>query len=84
MLFFLFSEFTDDDVVGGCVTFFVEGYETSSMVLSFNLYHLALNKDIQTKAREEVEEMLRANNGKATFDALTNMTYLGNIISGKF
>ena len=64
-------------------TFFVDGYETSSAAMAFGLYSLALNPDVQTKVREEVDSVLKKHGGALTFDALQEMTYLDMALCGK-
>jgi cytochrome P450 family 6 len=51
--------------------------------MSFGLYSLALNPDVQTKVREEVDSVLKKHGGALTFDALQEMTYLDMALSGK-
>ena len=51
--------------------------------MAFGLYSLALNPDVQTKVREEVDSVLKKHAGALTFDALQEMTYLDMALSGK-
>ena len=51
--------------------------------MAFGLYCLALNPDVQTKVREEVDSVLKKHGGALTFDALQEMTYLDMALSGK-
>jgi len=44
---------------------------------------MALNPDVQTKVREEVDSVLKKHGGSLTFDALQEMTYLDMALSGK-
>ena len=62
--------------------FFGGGFETSSTTMTFSLYELALNQDIQDKLRQEIEEHL-GSDGKLTYDKLSEMKYLDNIINGE-
>ncbi|XP_023707098.2 cytochrome P450 9e2 [Cryptotermes secundus] len=73
--------FSDDDVVAQAITFFGDGFETSSTALSFSLYALATNPDIQEKVREEVESVLKKHGGELTFDSIQEMTYLDMVFS---
>lgn len=74
--------FSDDDVVAQAITFFGDGFETSSTALSFSLYALATNPDIQEKVREEVESVLKKHGGELTFDGIQEMTYLDMVFAG--
>lgn len=70
-----------DDIASQGIVFFFAGFETVSTALSFTVYELALNKDIQDKLREEVRQ--KAVNGKVTYDVLQEMPYLDMVVSGK-
>lgn len=56
--------------------FFSGGFETSSSTLTFCVYELALNQDIQQKLREEIQNGLEENEGKITYDLLFSFKYL--------
>ncbi|PSN43541.1 hypothetical protein C0J52_03714 [Blattella germanica] len=79
--FILFTVFTDVDVAAQAITFFGDGFETSSGALSFALYALAVNPDVQIKAREEVVSVLNKYGGKLTFDGVQDMKYLDMVLS---
>ena len=51
--------------------------------MAFGLYCLALNPDVQTKVRQEVDSVLQKHGGTLTFDAVQDMTYLDMALSGK-
>ncbi|XP_016772837.1 cytochrome P450 6k1 [Apis mellifera] len=60
--------------------FFLAGFETSSTTVTFCLYELAKNQDIQNKVREEIQTMIKKN-GDLTYNALNDMNYLHKVIS---
>lgn len=65
--------------------FFFAGFETVSTALCFMVYELAVNQDVQTKLRREIDDVLKETDGKITYDALINqMSYLDMVVSGKF
>lgn len=72
----------DHTAINHAFSFFIEGFETSSNVMSFALYALAKNTDIQQRLREEVKEVLEQHDGQFTFDALQGMVYLDSVIQG--
>jgi len=74
---------TDEVVVGQCLLFLLAGFDTSSTLLSFAAYELALNPEIQEKAREEVVEAIAKTNNELTFETLAEMPYLENVMLGK-
>lgn len=63
--------------------FFIAGFETSSSVMTFCLYELALNQDIQERARQEITHILDSNDGELTYEGVKQMVYLEKIVNGK-
>jgi cytochrome P450 family 6 len=63
--------------------FFLGGFETSSTTMTFCLYELSLHQDIQERVREEIDVVLRKNDGKLTYEAIQEMDYLDKVVSGK-
>ncbi|KAJ8881839.1 hypothetical protein PR048_018325 [Dryococelus australis] len=71
-----YDEFTDDDVAAHCMTFFFDGYETSSNSLMYTLYELAVNPDVQGKLTDEIVASLETTNGEITYEGILEMKYL--------
>lgn len=67
------------DVAAHMITFFLDAYETSSIVLTHALYRLASNPQCQTKLRQEIAKC----NGRIDFEVLNNLKYLDHIFNGK-
>ena len=75
------SRLTDDEVVAQSVIFLLAGYETSSNTLSFTLYHLAVNPDVQDKLRSEINEAVETNaRKKPLYEIAHNIEYLDCVI----
>lgn len=74
---------TDSVIAAQAFVFFLAGYETSSTTLSFCLYELAMNPDIQLKALEEINTVIAKHGGKVTHDSLMEMEYVECILLGK-
>lgn len=51
--------------------------------MSFALYELALNPDIQERLAEEIRTAMESNGGVLTYELLLGMKYLDMVISGK-
>lgn len=75
--------FNDEDVVAQAATFWLDGFETSSIAISFTLYELASNPDVQEKLREEIKNTIAKHNGELTYDIIQEMTYLDQVVCGK-
>lgn len=82
IIFFL-TEFTDDYLVAHAMTLLFDGSDTSAALFNYVLFELAMNPDIQTKLRNEIDLVSKQNNGKVTFDAILNMPYLEAVFTGK-
>lgn len=74
-------KFDGDDLVSQAAIFFTGGFETSSTTISFTLYELALNQDIQKTLRAEIHEALAQTDGKITYDMIMDLPYLDMVIS---
>jgi len=60
--------------------FFIAGFETSSTLLTFCLYELSVNADIQDKLRTEIGEILEKHGGDITYDGIMDMKYMDNVL----
>ena len=75
------SRLSDEEIVAQSIVFLLAGYETSSNTLSFILYHLALNPDVQDKLRTEINEAMESNaKRKSLYELAQNMEYLDCVI----
>ncbi|XP_017463302.1 PREDICTED: cytochrome P450 6a9-like, partial [Rhagoletis zephyria] len=61
--------------------FLIAGFETSSTTLSFALYELAQHEDVQQRARDEILEVMARHGDKLTYECMSEMIYLNQIIS---
>lgn len=79
----LSNSLTLNEISAQAFLFFIAGYESSSTTMSFSMYELARNPEIQQKTYEEIVTVLEKHNGKLTHDSVNEMKYLDKIIDGK-
>jgi cytochrome P450 family 6 len=51
--------------------------------MTFCLFELASNPDIQEKLRQEIYEVLKRHDNKLTYDSTMEMHYMEKVINGK-
>uniref|UniRef100_A0A8C6XJ93 unspecific monooxygenase n=1 Tax=Naja naja TaxID=35670 RepID=A0A8C6XJ93_NAJNA len=71
---------TDSEILSQAIIFIFAGYETVSSALSYLMYELAIQPDIQQKLQEEIEEVL-PNKAPITYEALMQIEYLDMVLS---
>ncbi|KAK4883201.1 hypothetical protein RN001_006520 [Aquatica leii] len=71
--------FTNEDITIHLVGFFMDGFETSSVVLSHALYELAANPKYQETLKREIDEVLD-NCGKFDYYTLRDMDFLNRFL----
>lgn len=74
---------SDHDLIAQAVLFFIAGFETVSSGMSFLLYELAVNPEVQERLAQEIKETNAKNNGKIDFNSIQDMVYMDMVVSGK-
>ncbi|XP_031621969.1 probable cytochrome P450 6d5, partial [Contarinia nasturtii] len=65
-----------NEIAAQTYIFFLAGFETSSTTLTFCLYELVKNLEIQKRVQNEIDRVLKEHGGKLTYDSLLDMKYL--------
>jgi len=73
---------TMDATAAPAFVFFLAGFERTSATMTFCLYELARNPDIQERARNEINTVLNNHGGNITYEAISKMEYLYKFVSG--
>ncbi|XP_037028307.1 probable cytochrome P450 6a13 [Bradysia coprophila] len=81
MLLGLKDLFTTDELAAESFIVYIGGFETSSTLISFTMYELALNTDVQERLRYEIKSGLDDNNGELTYEMLFGFRYLDMVVN---
>lgn len=73
--------FDHSTLVSNAFVFFLAGFETTATTISYAMYELAMNDDVQEEVFKEVSSVLRKHGGTPTFDACQEMELLERVIS---
>lgn len=71
-----------NDISAQAFVFFIAGFETSSTVMTYALHELAVNKELQQRARMEIKTVLAKHNGEFSYEAMIEMSYIDQILQG--
>ncbi|KAJ2939817.1 hypothetical protein O0L34_g18011 [Tuta absoluta] len=72
---------TEDDLTAQAVLFFIAGFETVASSMTFLLYELAVNPDVQEKLVQEIRETEEKYGEKFDFNAVQEMAYMDMAVS---
>lgn len=78
---FVSKALSEDEALAQCVLFFLAGHDTTSSVLAYAAYLLALNPDTQVKLRKEADECFAAHGKEPSLDAISKLPYLHCVVS---
>jgi len=75
------DKFDLEMVTSQAMSFFLDGYETSSTVMSFVGFQLATHPKVQEKLRQEIITVLDKYDGVITYEGLKEMTYMDQVLN---
>uniref|UniRef100_A0A1I8PLF2 Cytochrome P450 n=1 Tax=Stomoxys calcitrans TaxID=35570 RepID=A0A1I8PLF2_STOCA len=75
------ENFTMEELTAQAFVFFVAGFDTSSTTMSYALYELAQQPEVQEKLRQEIEKVLEKHQQQFTYECMKDMKYLEQVIS---
>ncbi|XP_011705595.1 PREDICTED: cytochrome P450 6a2-like, partial [Wasmannia auropunctata] len=75
------TKFDTEYLTGQAMSFVLDGYETSSSIMSYAGFYLAKNPEIQEKLREEVISVLNKYDGELTYENLREMTFMDQVFN---
>lgn len=76
------KSFTLEQMTAQALVFYVAGSETSATTISFCLYEMAKNAEIQQLLCDEIDSVLIQNDGQFTYGSINGMKYLECCIDG--
>ena len=71
---------SNEEIVAEVMTFILAGYETTSNVLSYTAYLLALNPTIQDRLVREINDYYDVNPDSSLYDAAENIEYVTMVL----
>lgn len=70
-----------DMVLANSVQIITNGTETTSTTMTFLMYLLAVNLNVQEWVREEIDAVLKKHNDEMTYEAINDMEYMDQVIN---
>ncbi|KMQ91030.1 cytochrome p450 9e2 [Lasius niger] len=69
-----------DDMTAQAFAFFFGGFETTSTTIAFVAHEIAVNPDVQTRLRQEIDKVLEESNEEVTYETINRLEYLDAVI----
>lgn len=79
----LTPQFSNIELAAQALIFLFAGFDSVATVMSFLAYELAVNSDVQTKLRKEINETFDNIQGDVSYEVLLKMKYMDMVINGK-
>jgi cytochrome P450 family 9 len=75
------TELTIEDMVAQAFIFFFGGFDSTSTLMCFAAHEIAVNRDVQEKLQNEIDQILEETNGQVSYEAVNSMEYLDAVIN---
>jgi cytochrome P450 len=75
------NKLTDEEIIANIILVLIAGYETTSSLLPYSTYSLAVNPEMQDRLRQEIEEAVAADGGEIKYDTIMHLKYLDAVIN---
>ncbi|XP_029043658.1 probable cytochrome P450 6a13 [Osmia bicornis bicornis] len=75
------EEIDEELIASDVLSFYMDGYETSAVAISFTAFLLAQYPEVQDKLRREIMSKIEKYDGAVTFEGLREMTYMDQVIN---
>lgn len=72
---------SNESIMCQAVLFLFAGYDTTANLLMYSSYCLSENQECQQRAREEVKLVIERNGGELTYQAISELKYLDQILN---
>ena len=76
------NEITNSELIAQTFIFLAAGNETSALTISYCLYELALNPDIQQELREEIKNALQQSEQEISYEIISKLSLLDRVFKG--
>ena len=75
------KKLSDNEIIAQSMVFLFAGHETTSTVLSFACYHLAVSPEIQEKLQQEIDSAWSDDSQMLSYETIHQLPYLDMVIS---
>ena len=74
------ASLSQNEMIANAIIFLAAGYETTSILLTYAAYSLAMNPEKQEKLRKEIKDAYEAAGNKINYEDLSTLKYLDAVI----
>ncbi|XP_067207243.1 cytochrome P450 9e2-like [Linepithema humile] len=72
--------FDINEITAQAFVFYLAGFDSVSRTMCFAAHEIAVNPNIQSKLKEEIEDVLKETNNKPTYEAINGMIYMDAVV----